>query len=55
MRALAPEVRFALHVLKSVPQRLKAVERQTIFGTAEAVPFVQRGFSLSLYIRMQQV
>jgi hypothetical protein len=31
---------FALYVLKSVPQRLKAVERQTIYGTAEAVPFV---------------
>ena len=25
MRALAPEVRFALHVLKSVPQRLETV------------------------------
>ena len=41
MRALAPEVRFALHVLKSVPQRLKPRD-QGICGTAEAeaVPFV---------------
>jgi hypothetical protein len=33
----------------------EAVGRGCNYGTAEAVPFVQRGFSLSLYIRMQKV
>jgi hypothetical protein len=56
MRALAPGVRlsnrlwrtqmrrgdFALYVTKSVPQRLKPSSAQTIYGTAEAVPFVRQ-------------
>jgi hypothetical protein len=32
MRALAPEVRFALHVLESVPQRLMFSNRGEICG-----------------------
>jgi hypothetical protein len=58
MRALAPEVRlfslfivecddrgdFGLGVLKSVPRRLKPRLADAFYGTAEAVPVVQRLF-----------
>jgi hypothetical protein len=34
---------------KSVPQRLKPVSSDAFYGTAKPVPFVQRGFSLSMF------
>jgi hypothetical protein len=49
-RELKHGVGFALHVLKSVPQRLKPSSKHASYGTAEAVPFVRQSLPQPLRV-----